>query len=257
MSAGNFEVCLPITLKHEGGWSDHPADPGGATMKGVTLATYRSHFGAGKSKADLRAITTGELRHIYRIGYWTPVGAENMAAGVDLAVFDAAVNSGPGRAKQWYAKARQSGGDAVALVRRVCDVRMGFLQALRTWGTFGKGWTRRVADVRARGESMARKAAGQTPAEIREAANREASRAAQDARKAEAQAKAAGGGAATGPAIPAAGAGAEAGDLTTLLVIGGIVFVSLAVLAVIAWHRSRTRAETSAAYLTVAAEVEA
>jgi lysozyme family protein len=66
----NFNSSLHHVLAHEGGWADHPKDPGGATMKGVTLQVYRNHFGADKTKDDLRNISDAELGQIYRSGYW-------------------------------------------------------------------------------------------------------------------------------------------------------------------------------------------
>ncbi len=89
-------------LKHEGGWADHPKDPGGATMKGVTLATYRRHFGKNKSKRALRNISDDDLGQIYRSGYWDKCRCDRLPSGVDYAVFDAAVNSGPGRSVKEY-----------------------------------------------------------------------------------------------------------------------------------------------------------
>ena len=98
----NFKKALKHVLVHEGGWADHPRDPGGATMKGVTLATYRSHFGEGKSKNDLWNITDEELGQVYRSGYWSKCHCDELPAGVDYVAFGAAVNSGPGAAQSGY-----------------------------------------------------------------------------------------------------------------------------------------------------------
>ena len=175
--ADNFEVSLERVLKHEGGWSDHPRDPGGATMKGVTLATYRRHFGARKSKRALRNITDEELAHIYRSGYWDKCKCDQLPDGVDYAVFDAAVNSGPGRSAKWLQAAvgagqdgdigsktlaRVSAQDPAETIETLCDRRLGFLQGLSTWETFGRGWGRRVEGVRS--TALAMTAAG--PAEV-------------------------------------------------------------------------------------------
>ena len=73
----NFERCLACTLKEEGGWSDDPHDPGGATMRGVTLATYREYH-PGASKDDLRHISDTDLQHIYRHGYWEPIKGDEL-----------------------------------------------------------------------------------------------------------------------------------------------------------------------------------
>jgi len=171
----NFAVSLTHVLEHEGGWADHPQDPGGATMKGVTLITYRRHFGDHKSKRDLRNITDQELGHIYRSAYWDKCHCDALPAGVDYAVFDAAVNSGPGRSARWLQAAvgaEPDGGigadtlakvtahDAVQITALLCAQRLKFLQSLDTWETFGKGWESRVEAVRATAMAMA---AGKQP----------------------------------------------------------------------------------------------
>jgi lysozyme family protein len=158
----NFNESLDHVLKHEGGWADHRKDPGGATMKGVTLTTYRRHFGKNKSKKALRNISDDELGQIYRSGYWDKCRCDKLPSGVDYAVFDAAVNSGPGRSAKWLQAAigaKQDGGigpktlakvkeqDAVEVTCTMCDRRLKFLQSLDTWETFGKGWGRRVEGV--------------------------------------------------------------------------------------------------------------
>lgn len=164
-----FDICLSITLAYEGGWSDHPSDPGGATMKGVTLATFRRYY-PGATKADLRAITDAQVSRIYREGYWNVVRGDDLPAGVDLAVFDAAVNSGPMRAAKWLQGVVGVSQDGVIgpktltatkahaaalVVGRFCDARLAFLRGLSTWPTFGKGWERRVYDTCTRGIIMA------------------------------------------------------------------------------------------------------
>ena len=166
----NFTDCLARVLVHEGGWADHPKDPGGATMKGVTLATFRRHFGARKSKNQLRNITQEQLESIYKAGYWDKCLCDQLPAGLDYAVFDAAVNSGPGRSAKWLQAAigaKQDGAigpktlaktkqeDPVEVTSNMCDQRLSFLQHLSTWSTFGKGWGKRVAHVKANALAMA------------------------------------------------------------------------------------------------------
>jgi lysozyme family protein len=141
----NFARALSLVLKHEGGWSDHPSDPGGATMKGVTLATYR-RYKPGATKEQLRAIDNSTLAFIYRAGYWNPIGGDTLASGVDYAAFDFAVNSGQARARSYLLKA--IGGTDADTINRLCDARLRFLRGLATWPTFGKGWTNRVNGVR-------------------------------------------------------------------------------------------------------------
>jgi len=166
----NFKKALMHVLVHEGGWADHPRDPGGATMKGVTLATYQRHFGEDKSKDDLRNIADEELEQIYRSGYWSKCRCDELPTGVDYALFDAAVNSGPGRGAKWLQAAvgaKQDGGigpktlsrvkehDPLEVIGVMCDRRLTFLRNLSTWSTFGKGWERRVEGVRDTAITMA------------------------------------------------------------------------------------------------------
>lgn len=165
----NFDHCLRLVLAHEGGWADHPKDPGGATMKGVTLATYRK-YKPGATKAQLRAISDADLAMIYRDGYWNKVKGDDLPAGLDLVAFDAAVNSGVSRGAKWLQSALGVPADGKvgpktiaaanaahkeAVIDRACDLRLGFLRQLGTWKTFGKGWTRRVESVRDTASKMA------------------------------------------------------------------------------------------------------
>lgn len=159
----NFARALSLVLKSEGGWSDNPADPGGATMKGVTLANFRRYVKADATKADLRAITNDQVATVYRRFYWDAVAGAELPGGVDYAVFDFAVNSGPGRAAknlQAAVGAVQDGriGPATlsavgarpsgAVIDDLCDARLAFLRRLPTWPVFGKGWSDRVRSVR-------------------------------------------------------------------------------------------------------------
>jgi len=148
----NFQRSLAVTLQYEGGWSDNLADPGGATMKGVTIGTYRRRHPSA-TKADLKAISDQELADIYRQDFWSPIGGDTLASGVDLAVFDASVNSGVGRGKQWLNASL--GGSPSDTVKRVCAKRLGFMQSLKIWKAFGKGWAKRVAAIEAKGVAWA------------------------------------------------------------------------------------------------------
>lgn len=166
----NFKMALNYVLVHEGGWADHPRDPGGATMKGVTLITYKRHFGEDKTKDDLRNIPNGELEEIYDSGYWRKCHCNDLPAGIDYAVFDAAVNSGPGRSAKWLQAsvgAEQDGSIGsetlshvqdhvpIEVIDDLCDQRLAFLRSLSTWSDFGKSWGRRVEGVRSTAAIMA------------------------------------------------------------------------------------------------------
>lgn len=164
MASENFPEALKLVLKHEGGWADHPSDPGGATMKGVTIANFRRFVKPDATKADLRRITDAQVAIVYRRHYWDAVLGAELPSGVDYAVFDFAVNSGPSRAIKYLQRivgVPQDGKigpvtlKAVrarkpdVLAAQLCDARLAFVQALRTWPVFGKGWGRRIAEVRA------------------------------------------------------------------------------------------------------------
>lgn len=171
MAKNNFDACLAGVLKHEGGWSNHPGDPGGATNYGITIATYRSWLGRQASKEELRNIQMTTVAAIYRSRYWNVVKGDDLPAGVDYAVFDYGVNSGPVTAVKRLQKVIGAAQDGkvgpktlaaiqAAGVRTVvfdlCADRMAFLRSLSTWGTFGRGWTRRVSEV----ETLALEMAG-------------------------------------------------------------------------------------------------
>lgn len=156
-------------LAHEGGYSNHPADPGGPTKYGITIADYRRYVKPGATAADVRAMTPEAAKAIYRARYWDALACDSLPAGVDYAVFDYGVNSGVARAaKVLRRKLMLSDGAAVAdvsraaqaadaakLIEAICDERMAFLTSLKTWPVFGTGWSRRVADVRAAALAMA------------------------------------------------------------------------------------------------------
>ena len=109
MASGNFERCLAVTLKWEGGYSNHPDDPGGPTMRGIIQREYDSwRKKQGKRTRPVRQIEENELRDIYRSEYWDAMNCGNLDPGLDLCVFDAAVNSGVRRAALGTRKPRKS-----------------------------------------------------------------------------------------------------------------------------------------------------
>ncbi len=159
MASGNFERCLAITLKWEGGYSNHPDDPGGPTMQGIIQREYDSwRKKQGKRLRPVRQIDENELQVIYRDEYWDAMGCEDLPAGFDLCVFDAAVNSGVGRAKQWMELTPSNDIDAY------CDLRLKYLQCLgRLWRVFGAGWRRRVTSIRIDSRAMTGQLEAQPP----------------------------------------------------------------------------------------------
>lgn len=137
-----FLKAMPFVLEQEGGWADNPADPGGATMRGITLATYtRWRAGQGlpaPTKDDLKAISDDELQQIYLGDYWLACGAQQLEWPLSLAHYDAAVNSGVGQAAKFL---EQSGGDFAEYM----GLRVAWYTDTKNWETFGRGWIRRCA----------------------------------------------------------------------------------------------------------------
>ena len=156
----NYPIVQPWVLAYEGGYVDHPKDPGGATMQGVTQRTYdafRRRVGLGTQ--PVRQLAPSERDRIYKEQYWDAVRGDDLPGGIDAAVYDYAVNSGPGRAArdlQAVLGVVQDGvvgimtldaarsADAADVVRALCERRFAFLKRLRHWPTFKTGWTRRV-----------------------------------------------------------------------------------------------------------------
>jgi lysozyme family protein len=154
MAEGNFDRCLTVTSKWEGGEVNHKDDPGGHTNLGVTQATYNTWRRRwGQPTRSVGKITNAEAARIYREGFWDAVNAELLAAGVDLATFDAGVNSGPSRARGWLMAS--IGGPDHETVKKLCAKRLGFMRSLRIWESFRRGWSRRVADIQAKGVAWA------------------------------------------------------------------------------------------------------
>ena len=165
MAARSYDAALARLLAHEGGYTNHPADPGGPTNFGITIYDYRKYVKPDASAADVRAMKVEEAKAINRSKYWNAQRCDELPAGVDYAVFDYGVNSGIGRsgkvlrrvlglsAEDWrtsYAVlAALSQRDAKQIIGAICDERLRFLQSLKTWGVFGKGWGARVAEVKA------------------------------------------------------------------------------------------------------------
>ena len=161
MSARNFDHALSLTLSFEGGYADHPADPGGATNMGITRATLARVRGRPVTKVEVAALTRTEAADIYRRDYWDAVSADHLPDGVDLVMFDHAVNSGAGTAMRtlrqvlglrsgmklsdpaFAAKIQQT--SPAALVAQLCAARRSFLSRLKTFRIFGAGWMARVA----------------------------------------------------------------------------------------------------------------
>ena len=165
----NFERALAAVLHHEGGFVNHPSDPGGMTNLGCTKKVWEEWVGHEVDEKAMRALTPADVAPLYKAKYWDKIKGDELPDGVDYVVFDCAINSGPGRAIKFLqgcvgadmdgaigpkTLAAVRAADAKALVEDYAKRRLSFLQDLPTWGTFGKGWGRRVAEVQQSGLSM-------------------------------------------------------------------------------------------------------
>ena len=104
MAKGTFAKAMPHVFSEEGGYVDHPKDPGGATNMGITLATLSAWEGCRVSKAEVKALTKAKATDIYRENYWNKVSGDDLPAGVDYAALDFAIHSGPARAVKMLQK---------------------------------------------------------------------------------------------------------------------------------------------------------
>jgi len=158
----NFDDALKAVLHHEGGYVHHPRDPGGMTNLGVTKKVWEEWVGHPVDEKAIRALTPEMVGPLYKKKYWDAVRGDDLPDGVDYIVFDTAINSGPGRAIKFLqgcvgadmdgalgpkTMAAVRAADPKQLVEDYAKRRLSFLQDLPTWGTFGKGWSRRVAEV--------------------------------------------------------------------------------------------------------------
>src|SRR5262245_60459519 len=98
MAKATYEEALSRLLAHEGGYTNHPSDPGGPTNFGITLADYRMYVKPDATASDVRAMKLDEAKTIYKTKYWDALCCNDLPSGVDYAVFDYGVNSGVNRA---------------------------------------------------------------------------------------------------------------------------------------------------------------
>jgi len=158
----NFAEALQKVLHHEGGFVNHPNDPGGMTNLGCTKAVWEEHCGHPVTEKIMRELKPADVAPLYRRKYWDKIKGDELPAGVDYAVFDCAINSGPGRAAkmlQACVGVEPDGGigpktlaavnvfDQKQLIQDYSKRRLSFLMDLQHWSAFGKGWTRRVNEA--------------------------------------------------------------------------------------------------------------
>ena len=158
----NWEKSLEVILHHEGGYVNHPKDPGGETNMGVTKRVYED-FGGTK---DMKELTKEDVEPIYKKNYWDRVKGDDLPEGLDLMIFDFAVNAGTGRAAKFIQRLVNTtvdGGIGPNTLGKIKEyvithgidetisnyalMRQNYYESLSTFDTFGRGWTRRVSEV--------------------------------------------------------------------------------------------------------------
>lgn len=174
MTSENFAACLEQVLKHEGGLSLVRADPGnwtgGKVGVGVLKGTNLGISAASYPDENIRGMTRARAGELYRRDYWDRVRGDDLPPGLDLTVFDPAVNSGAARGARWFqqalgvtvdgrigpvtVRAAQTAADGVAVIQRAHALRLGWLRSLSTWSTFGNGWMQRVVGNEAEAVAM-------------------------------------------------------------------------------------------------------
>lgn len=159
-----FDLGVRLLLKpgREGGFVNHPRDPGGMTNLGVTKNQWERYVGHGVTEADMRALTPSMVTPFYKTEYWNEIQGDALPAGVDYVVFDTCVNSGPGRAARFLQHVLGLKEDGVVgpatikaansgyphhIIRKYSDTRLAYLKGLDNWDTFGHGWETRVEEV--------------------------------------------------------------------------------------------------------------
>lgn len=159
----NFSKALKAVLLHEGGFVNHPKDPGGMTNLGVTKKVWEAWIGKAVGEKEMRALTPTMVAPLYKKQYWDAVKGDELPPGLDYLMFDFAVNAGPRRAIQTMQKAIGTRPDGVIGPRTMAALKAAdptelitkfsmekelFYKALPTFATFGRGWLRRVDEAK-------------------------------------------------------------------------------------------------------------
>jgi lysozyme family protein len=155
--ASNFQECLDLVLKSEGGWVNHPSDPGGETNLGVTKRVWEEYV--GHPVDSLKKLTKDDVAPLYELKYWRPCYCEVLPRGLDFVVFSMGVNAGPGRSVKLLQQSigcvpdgvigprtREliSSSNGATLIAKFSETRREYYRSLKTFPIFGKGWLNRV-----------------------------------------------------------------------------------------------------------------
>jgi len=165
----NWDKCFDLVIVNEGGFVDNKLDPGGVTNWGCTQAVWEGYIGHKVTVDDMKALTKEDVKPLYKKRYWDAVYGDALPSGLDYCIFDCAINSGVGRAAKFIQEVVGVFPDGaignktitaitqiqpVTAINEFCDKRQAFLESLKTFPIFGKGWTKRVADVRIKSLEM-------------------------------------------------------------------------------------------------------
>jgi len=166
MAANTYQEAIAKVFLDEGGYTNHPSDPGGPTNWGITINDARAYWKSNATASDVKAMPKVVAEQIYRTKYAAPIRYDQLPAGFDYTVLDFGINSGIGRAIPYAAAVLGAKAgtkidtivplaaihpDKVKLIQSYWAKRLSFLKSLKTWATFGKGWGRRVST----GEALA------------------------------------------------------------------------------------------------------
>ena len=166
----NWEIALKHILKWEGGYVNHKDDPGGRTNLGVTQRVWEEWTGKPATEADMRGLTIEMVTPLYKKRFWDAIRGDDLPSGVDLCVFDCAVNAGTGRAARFLQQTVGVVADGAVgpktleavtkmsadeIIETFCDLRAAHYKSLNTFATFGKGWMRRLDGIEAECKQMA------------------------------------------------------------------------------------------------------
>jgi lysozyme family protein len=256
MSAQTYDAAMVRVFADEGGYTNDPQDPGGATNWGITIFDARKYWKADASPSDVKAMPKSVAVGIYRKHYADPLRYDDLPAGFDYSVLDAGINSGVARAVPWAGKAlrqpvktiadvvpmAQGATDKVDLIQRYWAIRLAFLQGLPTWSHFARGWGRRCTQ----GEAAAVRmwltiGAKLTPSEINVRMGQEADKAKGKAKKATTGAA----GSAGAPAIP--GSQIDLSGLTGKVLLAALIAIGIGA-AIYFLRQAKIHNDRAAAY---------
>ena len=165
----NFERSLALVLQHEGGYVNHPSDPGGRTNLGVTQRVWEDYVGHPVDEAEMRSLTKEMVSPLYRKEYWNAIGGDKLPCGADYLAFDFAVNAGAFRCIKTIQRALNITADGVIgpvtlkaiqeanaedFINSFSAAKESFYRSLVNFPTFGKGWLNRVAEAKKTAEGM-------------------------------------------------------------------------------------------------------